>query len=192
MVITKTKKNISRLKTLALHGMSKDAWGRFSDNGYKHYKVVEAGFKYNMPDLMASIGIHQLKKIEKFSIRRKQIWDLYMNEFSGLNIKLPSNINAQNKHAYHLFNICINSHKSGISRDNFLSKMNQLGIGLGVHYESIPSHPYYNKKFGWNPDDFPNSYKFGSETVSIPLSPYLSDNDLDRIIYSIKKIINVK
>ena len=84
MVISNSKKNISKIKTLALHGMSKDAWNRFSDDGYKHYKVTSAGFKYNMPDLMASIGIHQLKKLEKFSVKREKIWNLYLNEFKYL------------------------------------------------------------------------------------------------------------
>ena len=173
MVISNDEEKMSKIKALALHGMSKDAWNRFSDDGYKHYKVQHAGFKYNMPDLMASIGIHQLRKLEKFSIRRKEIWNLYIEEFKDLPINLPAIVESNTRHAYHLFNIGIDEKRCGISRNNFLNQMNKFNIGVGVHYDSIPTHPYYQAKFGWNPNDCPISYKFGNETVSIPLSPYL-------------------
>ena len=189
MVIGKDKKKMSRIKTLALHGMSKDAWNRFSDDGYKHYKVTEAGFKYNMPDISAAIGIHQLKKVEKFSIKREKIWNLYNNEFKNLPIELPAPVETNTRHAYHLYNICVDKNKCNIDRDSFLNLMNSNKIGVGVHYESIPTHPFYKNKFGWNPNDFPNSNKFGSQTVSIPLSPYLSENNLDKIISVVKKIV---
>tara|TARA_B100001250_G_C19816984_1_gene799085 strand:- start:8784 stop:9929 length:1146 start_codon:yes stop_codon:yes gene_type:complete len=190
MVIGKDKEKMSRIKTLALHGMSKDAWNRFSDDGYKHYKVIEAGYKYNMPDITAAIGIHQLKKVEKFSIQREKIWNLYNNEFKDLPIELPATVEPNTRHAYHLYNICIDKNKCNVDRDSFLNLMNNNKIGVGVHYESIPTHPFYMKKFGWNPLDFPNSNKFGSQTASIPLSPYLSDNNLDKIISVVKKIVN--
>ena len=190
MVISNDEEKMSKIKTLALHGMSKNAWNRFSDDGYKHYKVQEAGFKYNMPDLMASIGIHQLRKLEKFSVRRKEIWNLYIDEFKDLPINLPAIVESNTRHAYHLFNIGIDEKICGISRNNFLNQMNKFNIGVGVHYDSIPTHPYYQTKFGWSPNDCPISYKFGNETVSIPLSPYLSNNHLDRIINTVKKLIN--
>ena len=189
MVIGKDKKKMSRIKTLALHGMSKDAWNRFSDDGYKHYKVTEAGYKYNMPDISAAIGIHQLKKVEKFSIKREKIWNLYNNEFKNLPIELPAPVETNTRHAYHLYNICVDKNKCNIDRDSFLNLMNSNKIGVGVHYESIPTHPFYKNKFGWNLNDFPNSNKFGSQTVSIPLSPYLSENNLDKIISVVKKIV---
>lgn len=190
IAISNDEEKMSKIKALALHGMSKDAWNRFSDDGYKHYKVQHAGFKYNMPDLMASIGIHQLRKLEKFSIRRKEIWNLYIEEFKDLPINLPAIVESNTRHAYHLFNIGIDEKRCGISRNNFLNQMNKFNIGVGVHYDSIPTHPYYQAKFGWNPNDCPISYKFGNETVSIPLSPYLNNNHLDRIISSVKKLIN--
>ena len=190
MVIGKNEKSMSRIKTLALHGMSKDAWTRFSDDGYRHYKVTQAGYKYNMPDITAAIGIHQLKKIEKFSKKRKKIWNLYNEEFKSLNIQLPATVEPNTRHAYHLYNICIDKNKCGIERDDFLNLMNKNKIGVGVHYESIPTHPFYRNKFGWKRNDYINSNKFGSQTVSIPLSPYLSENNLDKIVSVVKKIVS--
>ena len=188
--IGKDQEKMSRIKTLALHGMSKDAWSRFSDDGYKHYKVEMAGFKYNMPDVQAAIGIHQLKKIDKFYKKREKIWSLYQKEFENLPITLPYEIEVNTRHAYHLFNICLDQNKTNIRRDEFLNKMNENKIGVGVHYESIPVHPYYQKTFNWNPLDYPNALKFGKETVSIPISPRLSNNDLDKIIDVTKRILN--
>ena len=172
--------------------MSKDAWSRFSDDGYKHYKVEMAGFKYNMPDIQAAIGIHQLKKIEEFSIKRERIWNIYQQEFKNLPINLPCKIEKNTNHAYHLFNICLDQSKTSIKRDNFLNKMNDNKIGVGVHYESIPMHPYYQKTFDWKPSDYPNALKFGNETVSIPISPKLTDNELDKIISVTKSILSGK
>ena len=192
MIISDNESLISRLKISALHGMSKDAWSRFSDDGYKHYKVEMAGFKYNMPDIQASIGIHQLKKIDKFALKRERIWNLYMQEFKNLPISLPCKIESNTTHAFHLFNICLDQNKTHIKRDVFLNKMNDNKIGVGVHYESIPSHPYYKRKFNWDCKDYPNAFKFGNETVSIPISPKLTDNELDKIISVIKSILSGK
>ncbi len=189
MVISNEEKKIAKIKVLALHGMSKDAWNRFSDDGYKHYNVTHAGFKYNMPDLMASIGIHQLKKLEKFSLVREKIWKIYMKEFSDLPIDLPASVEPNTRHAYHLFNIVIDEKKCKISRDKFLNLMHLNKIGVGVHYESIPSHQFYSKNFNWKTSDYPNSFYFGKNTVSIPISPYLQENHIDKIVSSVKKII---
>jgi dTDP-4-amino-4,6-dideoxygalactose transaminase len=192
MIISDNESLISKLKISALHGMSKDAWSRFSDDGYKHYKVEMAGFKYNMPDIQAAIGIHQLKKIKEFSVKRERIWNLYQQEFKNLPVTLPCKIEQNTKHAYHLFNICLDESKTGIKRDDFLNKMNDHRIGVGVHYESIPMHPYYKETFDWKPSDYPNALKFGNETVSIPISPKLSDNELDKIISITKRILSGK
>ena len=192
MIISNNESLISKLKISALHGMSKDAWSRFSDDGYKHYKVEMAGFKYNMPDIQAAIGIHQLKKVNQYAEKRERIWKLYMQEFKKLPINLPYEIEQNTTHAYHLFNICLDQNKTNIKRDDFLNKMNDNRIGVGVHYESIPMHPYYQETFDWNPSDYPNALKFGNETVSIPISPKLTDNELDKIISVTKSILSGK
>lgn len=186
MVSTSDDKLAKKIKTLSLHGMSADAWGRFSDKGYKHYKVQEPGFKYNMMDIQASIGIHQLRRIEKSWLRRQEIWNRYIEAFRHLPITLPSRPDDDTRHAFHLFTILINENRTGVARDEFLELMTKKGIGVGVHYLSIAEHPYYKKAFDWAPSDTPNAMSIGRETVSLPLSSSLSNNEVDRIIDEVK------
>jgi dTDP-4-amino-4,6-dideoxygalactose transaminase len=190
MVLAREEKNASRIKTLALHGMTKDAWKRFGDDGYKHYQVVECGFKYNMMDLQAGIGIHQLKRVEKNWKRREAIWNRYMRELAGLPVGLPAAPERNTKHGYHLFTLQIDKETSGISRDQFINAMTANNIGVGVHYLSIPEHPYYQKSFGWRPEDYPQAMKVGRTTVSIPLSAKLSDRDAGDVIAAVKAILS--
>lgn len=189
MVIGKDIDLISRVKILALHGMSKDAWHRFGDQGYKHYQVVEAGFKYNMMDLQAAIGIHQLARVEKNWLRRAEIWDAYIKAFSDLPIILPIAHEHNTRHGYHLFTILIDGNSSTITRDEFLNEMNECQIGTGVHYLSIPEHPYYQEKYGWKPEDYPNAMHIGRQTVSLPLSAKLTDTDIDKIIVNVRNLL---
>ena len=189
MVITKERENAKKIKTLALHGLSKDAWKRYNDKGFQHYFVEQAGFKYNMMDIQAAIGIHQLNRVKKNWMKRKKIWDTYQKAFVDLNIVLPQNPSENTKHAYHLYTILINKKKNKISRDSFLRLMHKQKIGTGVHYLSIPEHPYYKKNFGWKPNDFPHAKKVGRETVSLPISAKLSKSDVSYIIATVRKIL---
>ena len=189
MIISNFKKNINLIKQRALHGLSKDAWKRFSDSGYRHYDIVDAGFKYNMTDLQAAIGIEQLKKINKHLKIRNKIWKEYQNFFSKYDIQIPAPIEKETIHAKHLYTILIDKKKIGISRDNFMLEMHKKGIGTGVHYRAIPSYTYYKKKFGWKENDFSNSSLIGNQTVSLPLSPKINNKHLDRIFSAIEKII---
>lgn len=189
MVIGRNEDLLNKIKVMALHGMSHDAWGRFSDDGYKHYYVVERGFKYNMMDIQAAIGIHQLKRIEDYWKKRQQIWNNYVSVFQNTNLGLPSKVEKNTRHAYHLFTIKIDQKKTGLSRDQFLEQITKRNIGVGVHYVSVPEHPFYQKEFGWNPSDYSHAQLYGRQTVSLPISPKLSDQDLDDIISAVKDII---
>ena len=188
MILTGGEKDANRLKILALHGMSADAWTRFGDEGYKHYYVVEAGFKYNMMDLQAAIGIHQLQRVEANWRRRQQIWQRYNQAFADLPLKLPAEPAADTRHAFHLYTILVES-RAGISRDHFLEAMTAHHIGVGVHYLSLPEHPYYQKRFGWQPEDYPQAMRIGRSTVSLPLSARLSDSDVDDVIFAVRDIL---
>ena len=189
MVLARREEDAARIKTLALHGMSKDAWKRFGDEGYKHYFVVEAGFKYNMMDIQAAIGIHQLKRIEQYWRRRREIWNRYNEAFKDLPVVLPSDAEPDTRHAFHLYTILIDEEKTGVSRDDFLNAMTKENIGVGVHYMSIPEHPFYQKTFGWKPEDYPNAMRTGRQTVSLPLSAKLSDDDVESVIAAVKGIL---
>ena len=189
MVLTRREEDLARIKVLALHGMSKDAWKRFSDEGYKHYQVVDAGFKYNMMDIQAAIGIHQLERVEANWQRRQEIWQRYDEAFAGLPITLPAAPEPDTRHAYHLYTLLIDERAARTSRDHFLDGMTRRNIGVGVHYLSIPEHPYYQEAFGWRPEDFPNAMRIGRQTVSIPLSARLSNSDVEDVIAAVRSIV---
>jgi dTDP-4-amino-4,6-dideoxygalactose transaminase len=182
MVIARSSEAIDRIKILSLHGMTKDAWHRFSDKGYKHYRVVDAGFKYNMMDLQAAIGIHQLRRVEDSWRRRKEVWSRYQDAFGDLPVGRPAEPAADTRHGYHLYTLTVDTDRCGIARDVFLSKTQESGIGVGVHYQSLASHPHYQERYGWRPEDFPVAQAFGDTTVSLPLSSKLVDGEIDYII----------
>ena len=188
MIITDDEMKANRIKRLALHGMSKDAWNRYSDKGYQHYLVEEIGYKYNMMDLQAAIGIHQLSKVDAHWKRREEIWNHFNDELKDLPITLPAPIEAETKHAYHLYTILINEDQTGISRDDFIIKLHKKNIGTGVHYLSIPEHPIYQKRYNWSAEDYPNAMKIGQETVSLPLSPKLTDEDVCAVVEAVKGV----
>jgi dTDP-4-amino-4,6-dideoxygalactose transaminase len=190
MVLAKKPGDIERIKVLGLHGMSKDAWKRFGDEGFKHYQVVECGFKYNMMDMQAAIGIQQLKRIERYWERREYVWRRYMEAFASLPIGLPAAAEPDTRHAYHLFNVLIDQEETGLSRDGFLDRMTANGIGIGVHYLSLPEHPYYQKTFGWKPEDYPNAMRIGRQTVSLPISAKLTESDVADVIKAVKKVLD--
>ncbi len=189
MILSRKQEDADRLKILALHGMSKDAWKRFGDSGYKHYQVVEVGFKYNMMDLQAAIGIHQMERITPYWKRREQIWQRYNEAFADLPITLPSEPEPDTIHAYHLYTILVDEVKAGISRDEFLNAINAENIGVGVHYMSMPEHPVYQKMFGWQPEDYPNASYIGLRTISLPISAKLTDADVEDVIAGVKKCL---
>ncbi len=189
MVLTRNAEDAARIKILALHGMSKDAWKRFSDDGYKHYQVVESGFKYNMMDIQAAIGIHQLQRVETYWQRRQEIWQHYNKALADLPITLPADPEPETRHAYHLYTILIDEARTGMSRDTFLNAITAENIGVGVHYMSIPEHPYYQQTFGWKPEDYPNAMRIGRQTVSLPLSAKLTLSDELDVIQAVRKCV---
>jgi dTDP-4-amino-4,6-dideoxygalactose transaminase len=189
MVVSRDGNLIERVKAMAMNGLSADAWRRYSDEGHTHYSVTCPGFKYNMTDIHAAIGIHQLKRIDSFWKRREEIWAFYLDNLQTLPVGLPPPVESRTRHAYHLFTMRVDKDKAGITRDDFLHEMTLRNIGVGVHYRSIAEHPYYQKAFGWNPADFPHALKYGSETVSIPLSPKLNDNDARDVVEAISHIL---
>jgi dTDP-4-amino-4,6-dideoxygalactose transaminase len=169
--------------------MSKDAWHRFGDKGYRHYEVVECGFKYNMMDLQAAIGIHQLARVEQNWQRRRALWLSYDEALAGLPVGLPASPESGTRHAYHLYTVMIDESRCGLGRDAFLDSMNSVGIGTGVHYLSVPEHPYYQQRFGWRPEQWPHAMRLGRQTVSLPLSPAMSEADAQRVIGAVSALV---
>ncbi len=189
MVLASREEDAARIKTLALHGMSKDAWKRFSDEGYKHYFVTECGYKYNMTDLQAALGIHQLERVERNWLRREAVWRRYQEAFEDLPVGLPAPPEPDTRHAYHLYTILVDEERCGVARDDLLDGLTERNIGAGVHYLSIPEHPYYREHFGWRPQDYPVAERIGRQTVSLPLSPALEDRDVDDVIAAVREVL---
>jgi len=189
MVITDNEDYANQIKILALHGMSKDAWRRFSDEGYKHYQVVYSGFKYNMMDIQAAIGIHQLPRIEKYWKRRQKIWNRYNEAFKDLPVFTPAPVEPNTRHAYHLYTLLLDIDNLKITRDKFLDEMTKQNIGVGVHYIALHLHPYYQKIFGYKKGDFPNAEWISDRTVSLPISAKLTDEDVEDVIEAVNETL---
>lgn len=188
MVTSQDDELASWVKVAGLHGMSKDAWKRFGDSGYKHYFVHFPGFKYNMTDMQAAIGIHQLKRVEEGWIRRRTIWQRYMEAFADLPIILPAPQDPADRHALHLFTLIADIDRLNADRDTLLTALQAENIGTGVHYTAVHLHPYYRETFGYARGDFPNAEFIADRTISIPLSTKLTDADVDDVIRAVRKV----
>ncbi|MBA7617849.1 UDP-4-amino-4-deoxy-L-arabinose--oxoglutarate aminotransferase [subsurface metagenome] len=192
MAITNNEDYANIIRIMGLHGMSKDAWKRFSDSGYKHYQVLYAGYKYNMMDIQAAIGIHQLPRVEKYWERRQEIWSRYNEAFQDSPVFIPAPVEPNTRHAYHLYTLLLNIDKLSITRDDFLNEMTKKNIGVGVHYIALHLNPYYRKNFGYKRGDFPNAEWISNRTVSLPFSAKLTDEDVEDVIETVREIVGKK
>ena len=189
MLMTDDRMLAERIRMLSLHGISKDAWKRYGAGGYVHYETIEPGFKYNLTDIAAAMGIAQMKKISRFNARRKEIWDVYNKNFRDLPVTIPAEIPTAIKHARHLYTLLIDEKKAGITRDEFMHKLHKRGIGSGIHFSALHLHKYYRERFGYKKGDFPEAEYVGDRTVSLPLSAGLTDTEVKRICEAVREII---
>lgn len=190
MITTDSDDWASFLRTSALHGMSADAWARFSDAGYKHYEVVSPGFKYNMTDVQAAVGIHQLPRVDEWLARRNAIWRHYDAAFKDLPVELPAPEEEGSVHARHLYTILCGLEDMSGSRDDVLSALHAEGIGCGVHYVGVHLHRYFRETFALTPEMFPNASYVSERTLSIPLSPELTDEDVEDVVTGVRKVFS--
>lgn len=189
MITTDNDAYAEKIQTYALHGMSKGAWKRYSDEGFKHYQIIYPGFKYNMMDLQAALGIHQLQKIEKFLKRREEIWQRYDDALQNLPLEIPSPPEENTRHARHLYTILLRLEELKADRDTIQQSLYEENIGTGIHFISLHLHPYYQKTFGYKRDDFPNAAYVSERTVSLPLSAKLTDEDVNDVIKAVTNVL---
>lgn len=190
MITTDNKEYADKIKMYALHGMNKDAWKRYSDEGYKHYQVIFPGFKYNMTDIQAALGIHQLLKLEQRYKRREQIWNTYNEAFKDLPLHTPLPPEEGTRHALHLYTILLDLDNLNTDRDTVLNGLIHENIGTGVHYTALHLHPYYRNTYNYKKGDFPNAEYISERTISLPLSAKLTDKDVEDVIRAVTKIFN--
>ncbi len=190
MAISKNKNLISKMSTLALHGLSKDAWKRFDTSSKKSYDVIDIGYKMNMTDIQASIGLAQLSRIEEMRNKRIEIWNYYNENLKNTSLTLPSLPNAKTDfHALHLYTICL---PEDINRDEFVWKAsNDFGITFGVHYNAIPTFSAYKNYFPTNSIEtlYPNALDYGKRTISLSLSASVELEECQRIVECIKSFL---
>jgi dTDP-4-amino-4,6-dideoxygalactose transaminase len=189
MVTTNREIWADKIKMYGLHGLSKDAWKRYSDEGFVHYHVVFPGFKYNMMDIQASLGIHQMKRIDRYLKRREEIWERYNKAFSNLPVICPVEPEKNTVHARHLYTLLMDIDKIKKIRDDVQQELHEQNIGTGIHFMSLHLHDYYRKTYGFKPNDFPNAKWISERTISLPLSAKLSDTDVGDVIEAVREII---
>jgi len=186
MITTNNDEWAEKIQVYGLHGMSKGAWQRYSDDGYKHYAVVYPGYKYNMMDIQAAIGYHQLQRIGRYLGMREHIWQCYDKAFQDLPVITPLPPEPDTVHARHLYTLLLDIDRLKITRDEFLQRMHERNIGTGVHFISVHQHPYYRETFGFQTNDFPTATYISERTVSLPLSAKLTDEDVADVIAAVR------
>ncbi len=189
MVTTDNDEYAEKIQTYGLHGMSKGAWRRYSDEGFKHYQIIYPGFKYNMLDIQAAMGIHQFKRLEAGLVRREQIWDQYDEAFRDLPLITPAPPDPDTRHARHLYTILVKLEDLKADRDTIQQALFEENIGTGIHYISLHLHQYYRERYHFKPDDFPNARFVSERTISLPLSTKLTDEDVQDVIDAVKKVL---
>lgn len=189
MVITNDQDIAEQIQTRALHGLTADAWKRFSDAGFKHYEMASLGYKYNFPDVHAALALSQFKRLETNLQRREAIWRRYDAAFANLPCLIPPPPEPGTRHARHLYTLLLDLDALTISRDRFLDELHQRNIGGGVHYLSLHLHRYYREQFGLRPQDYPHALWHSDRTVSLPLSAGLTEADVADVIEAVTDVL---
>jgi dTDP-4-amino-4,6-dideoxygalactose transaminase len=177
------------IRILRLHGISRDAWKRYGKNGFSHWELHSPGFKYNMSDISSAIGIHQLKKIDRFLTLRKKyaaLYDLAFNQIPELET-LQTREYAESSH--HLYIISLRLEQLTVSRDQFIDAIQSTGIGVAVHYKGLHLQPYYQKEWGILKDQFTLATYYSERIISLPLYPLMSTRDIERVIGVVTDLI---
>jgi len=189
MITTQKKKWADRIKIMRLHGMDRDAWKRYSKKGNWFYQVVDIGFKYNMTDIQAALGLSQLKKIEFMWRRRKEIAKKYNRAFKNTEEITTLSMKDDRETSWHLYVIKLALKALKIDRNRFINELEKKGINTSVHFTPLYRHPFYRKRFGYNKEDFSNSEWIYERIVSLPLYPSMTRLEIDRVISVIKDVV---
>ena len=182
-VATRDEKLASDVALLRFHGMDREAWNRFGKKGTQHYEIITPGYKYNMMDIQAALGLHQLKQLDGFIKRRTVIARRYHKVLADWpEWTLTTAPAYQHLHAWHLYTPLINPGAATMDRDAFMQGMKERNIGTGLHYRAVHLYPYYRDQFGFKRGDFPNAETISDRIVSLPLFPLMTGTDQDRVI----------
>jgi len=188
-ISTRDDKLAERMALLRFHGMDREAWNRFGKSGSQHYEIILPGFKYNMMDLQAALGLHQLPALDGFISRRNELAQRYQQLLADWpQWTLPQPPVFAHRHAWHLYTPLINPESAHMDRDAFMAGMKARNIGTGLHYRAVHLYPYYREHFGFKPGDFPNAEIISDRIVSLPLFPLMTDADHERVLAAMKDL----
>jgi dTDP-4-amino-4,6-dideoxygalactose transaminase len=187
-IILRDEKLAAELQLLRFHGMDREAWARFGKTGNQHYEIIAPGYKFNMMDMQAALGLHQLPALDGFIERRRHLAERYRRAFADWpEFLLTKDPAFPHRHAWHLFAPLVNTGSgTRLSRDGLMAALKERNIGTGLHYRTAHLYPYYRDKYGWKPGDFPNAEFISDRILSLPLFPDLTDAMQDHVIAGIR------
>jgi len=180
---------LARARVISLHGMSRDAWKRYDQGGSWFYEVLVPGFKYNMTDIQASLGLWQLRKLEQFQARRRAVVSEYDRAFADEPALERPVTRPDVEHAWHLYVLRLRDDALMIGRDRFIQELAERNIGTSVHFIPIHLHPYYRDKYGYTPGSFPVAYDNYRRMLSLPLNPGMTDRDVGDVIEAVCDVV---
>ena len=185
MVVTRHADLAKRMRVMRLHGMNRDAFDRFTAKVPSwYYEIVAPGFKYNLTDIAAALGLHQLKRAYEFQRRRQEIAERYQQAFADLPVILPPQARVGDVHAWHLYVVRL-AEGAAVSRDMLIERLFDAGIGCSVHYIPLHLHPYWRERYGLRPEQFPHSQQAYERMVSLPLYTRMTDADVQRVVEAV-------
>jgi dTDP-4-amino-4,6-dideoxygalactose transaminase len=189
MISTTHQELAETMRMLSLHGISKDAWKRYTSEGSWYYEVMFAGFKYNMTDIQAAMGLHQLERLEGFIETRARYARMYNDAFRDMpELQIPL-VNTGLRHAWHLYVIQLNQDRLTINRAQFIDALRAENIGTSVHFIPVHLHPYYRRTYGYNRGDYPNTERIYDRIISLPLYSKMSEEDVQDVIDAVKRVV---
>jgi dTDP-4-amino-4,6-dideoxygalactose transaminase len=189
MITSNDDELAARMRLLALHGMSRDAWNRYAEAGSWYYEVIEPGYKYNMTDVQAALGIHQLRRLDGFIRRRLEIAAMYDNAFSDLpEMLLPPRLPGRN-HTFHLYPIQLQAGRLQLNRAEFIEELRARNIGTSVHFIPLHRHPFYRERYGYRPEQFPVAEEIYRGLLSLPIYPKMTDQDAGDVIAAVREVV---
>ncbi len=187
-LVTEDPEIAGEVERLALHGLSAGAWQRFSDSGFRHYEVVRPGFKFNMTDVQAALGLHQLPRLDAWIERRAELWARYDELLADVALQTPAPPEPETRHARHLYQVLLGS-DAPMRRDELLDELTARRIGVGVHYRGVHLHSFYRDKYGLAPSDFPVASSISDRTLSLPLGPNVTEADQDDVVEALSDLL---
>ena len=189
MACTNNEEYADRMRIMSLHGISRDAWKRYTAEGSWYYEILAPGFKYNLTDIAAAIGLHQLRKANLFQQRRTGIVDYYNSRLRDVEEIILPRVQPNRIHSWHLFVIRLKLERLKLERAQFIAELQKEGIGTSVHWMPLHMHPYYRQACGYAPKDFPIASSLYPEIISLPVYPEMSEADTAHVCDSIRRIV---